>query len=108
MIDIYNCNEYGYKFELLCHTSIRKYHKGKTYTALLEPRGNCGEDSNNQIFTSVWVNSGDRSGSRFTVVGNIYYNNSSIWEDFTKYFYCPIQLERKNKILKIKNLINSK
>lgn len=115
MIDIYTYDK-KCEFELLCHTSLgdpfdvhgRYYEKGKKYIATLEPRGICGKDSNYEVFTSMWVHHNNKFGGRFAVVGNIYDNGKPYWDDFRKYFYCPIEKERKDKILRIKNLINSK
>ena len=92
MVNIYTCNE-RIKFKLICHTSIgspkdiyaRYFVKGMEYNAILEPRGNCGEDSNNEIFTSVWVSFVNPGyGRRFSVVGNIYMDDKPIWNDFKR------------------------
>lgn len=103
------------KFKVICHTSSgdsndvhgRYYEKGKEYDAILEPRGNCGNDSKNEIFTSVCVKYNDGFGGRFTVVGNIYLKNKPIWGDFRTLFYCPMDMERRNKIFKILRRINN-
>ena len=114
MENIYTCNE-RIRLKLICHTSNgdpndirgKYFEKGMEYDAILEPRGNQGKDSKNEIFTSFWVwytNIG--YGCRFSVMGNIYGENGvPYWKNFKTVFHCPMDIERKNKINKIKSRI---
>jgi len=114
MENIYTCNE-RIRFKLICHTSVGSpkdihggyFVKGMEYDAILEPRGNQGKDSKNEIFTGVWVSYVNPGyGCRFSVTGNIYgENDAPYWENFKTVFYCPMDIERKNKIEKIKSRI---
>lgn len=100
-------NIYTYRHEmafyLICHTSVgdptdkhgRYFESGKTYKAYLEPVDNA---------TLMWVNFNEGFGNRFAVVNNIFHDGKPYWDDFKSVFYCPIEIERKNKINKIMNL----
>ena len=57
--------------------------------------------SNNQECILCWINFNDKFGSRFSVKGNIYRLGEPYWPHFTKYFICPIERNRDNKINKI-------
>jgi len=88
------------KFDLICHTSLgdptdehgRYYEKGKTYIAKVEPKLDC---------TLIWVSYNEGFGGRFAVVNNIYVKGKPHWDNFKKFFHCPLEIERKNKIEKI-------
>lgn len=92
------------KFNLKCHTNYYKFEKGKIYNAYLEPCS-ISKDTNYKKCTTVWVSVGGKCGARFSVVGNIYNPYGSYWKNFNNVFYCPIKIERKEKINKLNKRI---
>lgn len=111
MENIYTCNK-EIKIELLCRKSYgdsndklgRYFEKGKKYMAKTEIYGT-STDTNHKPFRSVWVSFNAGFGSRFAIIGNIYYNKKPYWNDFKDIFHCPNDLIRRNKINKLMKVI---
>jgi hypothetical protein len=116
-IDIYN--NPPKTVTVLCHTSAgdddnEYFIKGNEYELSTEYT-RISEDTNNQECILCWVHlsnipeshSNNRTGARFTVKGNEYRDAKELGErepyysHFTKYFVCPIQRDRDNKLNQI-------